>query len=46
MEINITGDPKEIAALVTALQGRPEETAEQVAQEFTACLDRAMRDIS
>ena len=44
MEINITGDPKEIAALVVALQGRPAETAEQVAQEFTACLGEAGHD--
>ena len=44
MEINVKATPEEVAALVTALQGRPEETAEQVAQEFTACLEKAVHD--
>lgn len=44
MEINVKATPEEVAALVANLQGRQEETAEQVAQEFTACLEKAVHD--
>ncbi|HIY13190.1 MAG TPA: hypothetical protein H9842_06415 [Candidatus Agathobaculum merdipullorum] len=46
MEIIIKATSEEVAALVVALQGRQEIIADQVAKNITACLDRAMRDIS
>ena len=46
MEITVKATPEEVAALVANLQGRQEIIADQVAENITACLDRAMRDIS
>ena len=46
MEITVKATPEEVAALVVALQGRQEIIADQVAENITACLDQAMRDIS
>lgn len=46
MEIIVKATPEEVAALVANLQGRQEIIADQVAENITACLDRAMRDIS
>ena len=46
MEIIVRATPEEVAALVADLQGRQEIIADQVAENSTACLDQAMRDIS
>ena len=46
MEINVKATHEEVAALVENLQGRQEIIANQVAENITACLDQAIRDIS